>query len=54
MAYQAYPLTPEYDIPKSTLVFPSINAACMQVRRLPAAARCLLGTLGVAGVGVQR
>ncbi|PSC76027.1 cytochrome P450 [Micractinium conductrix] len=30
MAYTDYPLTEEYSIPKGTLVFPSINAACMQ------------------------
>lgn len=30
MAYTDYPLTPEYSIPRGTLVFPSINAANMQ------------------------
>ncbi|EFN57366.1 hypothetical protein CHLNCDRAFT_30281 [Chlorella variabilis] len=30
MAYADYPLTEQYDIPRGTLVFPSINAANMQ------------------------
>ena len=30
MAYADYPLTPDYDIRRGTLVFPSINAANMQ------------------------
>ena len=34
MAYADYPLSEEYSIPKGTLVFPSINAANMQVRAL--------------------
>lgn len=32
LAYCDYPLSEEYAIPKGTLVFPSINAANMQVR----------------------
>lgn len=31
MAYSDYPLSEEYAIPRGTLVFPSINAANMQV-----------------------
>lgn len=46
LAYCDYPLSEEYAIPKGTLVFPSINAANMQVRcdarckGKPLASRC--------------
>lgn len=30
MTYNPYPLTEDYVIPRGTLVFPSVNAACMQ------------------------
>jgi cytochrome P450 family 710 subfamily A protein len=30
MTYGKYPLTKDYDIPSGTLVFPSVNSACMQ------------------------
>jgi hypothetical protein len=30
MAYAPYPISEDYNIPKGTLVFPSVNSACMQ------------------------
>lgn len=30
LAYASYPMNKEYDIPAGTLVFPSVNSACMQ------------------------
>ncbi len=45
LAYCDYPLSEEYAIPKGTLVFPSINAANMQVR---------IAAVGLGWVGRER